>query len=510
MKLIQQLTDYVNACFTGLWLRTFEPDEAQREIAALAKKKQWHVIAWDIAQGYGDALEKSNRNSPGDPLAILDAQLSRPGTDATTIVLLHNYHRFLNAPMVVQKLYNKILEGKSTRVFITILSPVVQIPVELEKIFVVLEHELPDNEALTSIMKSFDTTPHEATPEVLNAAAGLTRYEAEGAFALSTARHGEPKPEEIWELKEGMLKKSGLLELHRGDSSFRDLGGLDQLKSFCVRALAPRKWLDDADPSNAMAEVMRPRTVKPKGILLLGVPGTGKSAFAKALGNETKRPTLILDVGSLFGSLVGQTEDRIRQALKIADAMAPCILFVDEIEKALAGTNSSHDGDSGVSKRLFGTLLTWLNDHESDVFFIATCNDITKMPPEFSRAERFDGIFFLDLPTQEERRNIWQLYIDHFGVSGVNVPTASDDSWTGAEIKACCRLAALLGIPLSEAAQNVVPVARTSADKVAALREWASGRCLSASGQGIYHNNTVNNHQPRARRAINREKPSAN
>jgi SpoVK/Ycf46/Vps4 family AAA+-type ATPase len=132
-------------------------------------------------------------------------------------------------------------------------------------------------------------------------------------------------------------------------------------------------------------------------VLLLGVSGSGKSQFCKALGNETGRPTLILDVGSLMGSLVGQSEERTRQALRIADAMAPCVLMIDEVEKALAGAGSN--ADSGVSARMLGSLLSWLNDHESDAFVVCTANDISKLPPEFSRCERFDAVFFLDLPT---------------------------------------------------------------------------------------------------------------
>ena len=141
------------------------------------------------------------------------------------------------------------------------------------------------------------------------------------------------------------------------------------------------------------------------------MPGTGKVGFREGPGNETGRPTLVLDVGSLMGSLVGQTEERTRQALRIVDAMAPCVLFIDEIEKALAGVQSCGQTDSGVSARMFGTFLGWLNDHESDVFVVATSNDISKLPPEFSRAERWDGTFFLDLPGQHEKDAIWRMYL---------------------------------------------------------------------------------------------------
>jgi SpoVK/Ycf46/Vps4 family AAA+-type ATPase len=303
------------------------------------------------------------------------------------------------------------------------------------------------------------------------AAAGLTRYEAEGAFALSQAKHAELKPDVIWELKRATLKKSGLLEMHRGTETFSDLGGLDNLKAFCTKAIKSSQ------------------SVRARGIMLLGVPGTGKSHFAKALGAEVSRPTLSCDIGSFYGSLVGQTEERIRQALRIADAMAPCVLFIDEIEKALAGVGGQ--GDSGVATRLFGTLLTWLSDHTSDVFVVATSNDTSKLPPEFCRAERWDGVFFLDLPTRAEKDTIWNLYRKAYELSLNFAPP--DDNWTGAEIKACCRLAALLKTDLIDAGKHVVPVAVTAADKVSALRTWASGRCLSASAPGIYqHNQQIN------------------
>ena len=174
-----------------------------------------------------------------------------------------------------------------------------------------------------------------------------------------------------------------------------------------------------------------------------------------------------------MGSLVGQTEERTRQALRIVDAMAPCVLFIDEIEKALAGVQSSGQTDSGVSARMFGTFLTWLSDHESDVFVIATSNDVSKLPPEFSRAERWDGTFFIDLPGQRERDTIWRIYLEKFGLDPARRRPISE-GWTGAEVKSCCRLAALLDIPLIEAAQNIVPVA--AGESVEKLRNWASGR----------------------------------
>jgi SpoVK/Ycf46/Vps4 family AAA+-type ATPase len=213
---------------------------------------------------------------------------------------------------------------------------------------------------------------------------------------------------------------------------------------------------------------------------------------------------LILDVGSLMGSLVGQSEERTRQALATVDAMAPCVLMIDEVEKAFAGASGT-SGDSGVSSRMFGSFLTWINDHESDVFVVCTANDIQKLPPEFVRAERFDAVFFLDLPDRKQKDEIWTLYLNRYGLDA-SEPRPADELWTGAEIKSCCRLAALLDAPLVQAAENVVPVAVTAGESVERLRQWADGRCLSAEQTGVYRNQKP---QGTGRRKVNRN-PSVN
>jgi hypothetical protein len=493
MSLTSQLTEFLRAAFPGVWVQTQEPDEAEREIIQHARQQKWNVAVWDVANG----LRVSGRNGTpetgaGDPLAALKALPTLGDKNGTAILIAHNLHRFLNNHEVVQTTFNQLIVGKERRTFLAVLAPSVQLPAELEKLFVVLEHQLPDREQLERIARDLTSENPDEMPNgdglqrVLDAAAGLTRLECENSFALSLMRHNAIRPETIWELKAQALKKNNLLTLHRGGERFDSLGGLDSLKDFCRRALTPGK------------------RVKPRGVLLLGVPGTGKSAICKALGNETGRPTLILDAGALFGSLVGATEANVRQALRIADAMAPCILMVDELEKALSGVGGQ--GDSGVSTRLFGSLLTWLSDHESDVFFVATANDISKLPPEFSRAERFDAVYFLDLPGPKEKDSIWSMYRQHFAISeGQARP--DDSAWTGAEIRSCCRLAALLDVPLTQAAHNVVPVAVTAAEQGDRLRTWASSRCLSASAPGIYRRDGTET--PRAGRRVQRG-PSSN
>jgi len=470
MSLSKRLGEYVRACFTGLWIQSHEHDDALAELAELCRQEDWRLAVWDIDRGLQVTGAPAEPAGGQDPLSAIRALNALATSDGTAILVLTNFHRFLNSAEIVQALVRQITTGKQNRTFVVVLAPVVQIPTELERLFVVLEHDLPDQAQLEQIARGIATETGEL-PEgtqlqpVIEAAAGLTRYEAEGAFSLSLVRHGQIQPDTIWELKSQTLKKSGLLSLHRGGERFDALGGLEALKSFCLRALRR----DGHE---------RPQA-KPRGVLLLGVPGTGKSAFAKALGAETGRPTLLLDVGSLMGSLVGQTEQQTRQALRIADAMSPAILFCDEIEKALSGAASSGQTDSGVTARMFGSLLTWLSDHTSDVFFVGTCNDISKLPPEFSRAERFDAVFFLDLPSAQQRWAIWKLYIDHFA----------------------------LDVPLVEAAQNVVPVARTAHESVDRLRKWASGRCLSAEQPGIFRAEPAA--EPKVGRKVSRN-PSQN
>ena len=316
-----RVSELIRACFPGLWVETHEHLDAIREITALCREEDWRLATWDLESGT-------------DPLTAVRSLESMATPDGTALLVLQNFHRFLQSAEIVQALVRQLNLGKQQRTFIVILSPVVQIPVELEKLFVVLEHALPDRAELEVIARGIGTEAGElpegeALQTLLDAASGLTRNEAESAFSLSLVRHGRLTPDVVWELKCQTLKKSGLLTLHRGTDTFDSLGGLTALKAFTSRAL------------------QHGRTHRPRGVLLLSPPGCGKSQFCKTLGNEVGRPVLILDVGSLMGSLVGQSEERTRQALRIIDAMAPCVAMIDEVEKAFAGVGNS--SDSGVS-----------------------------------------------------------------------------------------------------------------------------------------------------------------
>jgi hypothetical protein len=491
----QSFVEHIDAGFAGLFVQSVEQHEALREMHEVAKQNDWNFATFDMDRGL---TERERPNGDLDRVeAIRWLKKQHVRHDGAAVLVLINGHKMLDDLQVIQVLTHAVIDGKENRRFVVILGTSLTLPPELEKLFVVLEHSLPNREALDDIMRHVateeDVPEGEALNRLLDAASGLTHYEAEGAFALSVVRNNALNVETLWEIKAGMLKKTGTLELYRGNENFDDLGGLDGLKTFCRGVLTSNSGLLS------------------KGVMLVGVPGAGKSAFAKALGTETGRPTVTLDFGALKGSMVGQSEERTRAALKAIDAMAPCVLFIDEIEKGLSGGNSSHDGDNGVSAGILGSFLTWLNDHTSDVFVICTANNIAKLPPEFSRAERFDGVFFFDMPNAEQRDVIWNLYCEKFGIpaligEGVDAwDDIDDDEWTGAEIKACCRLAKLQGVTLEQASINIVPVAKRGKGVISSLREWAENNVLDANKGGIYtrpETQSTSNGQSSGRRVV--------
>jgi SpoVK/Ycf46/Vps4 family AAA+-type ATPase len=476
MSLTERLSELVRAAFSGIWIESHEHGDALTDIAAMCKVANWCLATWDIEQGLRLPGQAPTPEGIGnDPLAAVKALSALTSDERPTLLVLVNFHRYLQSAEIVQALTRRLEWGKQAHASVIVLSPIVALPAELEKQFVIVEHELPQRHQLLQIARGVATEDGELPSgldleRILDAGAGLTRYEAEAAYSLSLVRHGKLRPETLWEQKSQLLKKSGQLTLHRGQESFADLGGLDALKAFCLRAMR-------------RPTVVNNPLLRSRGVLLLSPPGCGKSQFAKSLGNETGRPTLALEMGSLMGSLVGESERNLRQALRIVEAMSPCVLFIDELEKSLAGASGT--GDSGVSARMFGHFLTWLNDRTCDAFVVGTCNDIGRLPPEFARAERFDAVVFVDLPDKDQRAKIWNLYLDKFGLDPVQ-PRPDDQSWSGAEIRACCRLAALLDLPLVAAAQNVVPIAMTAGESVERLRAWASGRCLNANKPEIY------------------------
>jgi len=463
-----QVKQLVNAGFAGIWVSTVEPQEFILDLRALVQDKEWSLSVWDVDRG----MEHGGSVQEMDPLGAIHFAMSlSPAEGSSALVVLQNMHRFLENPVISQAIENAIYEGKRIGVAVIVTAPTPTIPQDLSRLFALIEDELPGREKLLSIAREIHQ--QEDYEDAVAAANGLTGLQAENAFALSVVQKKMIDPDVVWAVKSQEMVKDGLLTVHRNEGTFASLGGLDCLKEFCLKALKPR-----------------PGKPKARGVMLLSPPGCGKTQFAKSLGAETHRPTIVFDPGSMMGSLVGETEGKVRRAIKMIDAMSPCVVLIDEVEKALSGVQSSGQTDSGVTARMFGTLLTWLNDRESDSFVVATCNDSSKLPPEFSRAERFDGIFFVDLPQRDQKDQIWSIYMQQYEIAEQEIP--KDDDWTGAEIKACCRLAAMLDETLKEASQRIVPVAVTANEKINSLREWASCRCLSADQAGMFNRSSSN------------------
>jgi SpoVK/Ycf46/Vps4 family AAA+-type ATPase len=321
---------------------------------------------------------------------------------------------------------------------------------------------------------------------LLQAALGLTLGEAENVFAKIIVKDERLSGEDVNEVfaqKQQIIRKSGLLEYYATEETFANVGGLNLLKDWLTkRGVA---FTEEARAFGLPA---------PKGILLLGVQGCGKSLCAKAVSSLWQMPLLRFDVGRVFGSLVGSSEENIRKAIAVAESVAPAVLWVDEIDKAFAGARSSGGTDGGTTARVFGTFLTWMSEKSAPVFVMATANDISELPPELLRKGRFDEIFFVDLPSPEERQEIFRIHLARRGRNPeqFSVPTLAEAAkdFSGAEIEEAI-VSALYDVfydrrdrstaDVENALRQTVPLARTMDEQIARLRSWAEGRARNAS-----------------------------
>ena len=469
LTLTENLRDHINACFTGLWVHSQEVDEAEREICEAASKNKWNMAVWNVASGLRVPGHPTASDDGGeDPLSALRALPAMANPNGTALLVLHNFHLFLNNPVVVQTAFNQLIAGKQQRTFIVVLSPVVKIPIELEKVFTVIEHPLPDKQQLAKIAHEIDDQT-EHSPNTIEAAAGLTRYEAEGAFALSIARHGSISPETIWDLKAQALSKSGICTLYQGEKrSFDQLRGVDHVRQLNKQLLRP-----DCP-------------VPPKGWLFVGPPGGGKTVVSKAIAADNDMPLIIADLPALKTKFVGESEERVRQFIKLCEAMAPAVVLIDEIEDALSGATADQAGDSGVSRDQLSTILKWRSESKARVFISATCNEpqalLRVKQGAFTRDGRFDGIVFFDLPDRKAKDGIWDLYRKTYKIADQANP--HDEGWTPGNIEVCCQRAVQYQVTLAQAATYV---RATKPDALEKLRQWAEdNNAISASTPGLY------------------------
>jgi SpoVK/Ycf46/Vps4 family AAA+-type ATPase len=363
-----------------------------------------------------------------------------------------------------------------------------KLPAELEHEITHVDFSLPDptrlGAVLDGILKSAKLkNVHEVVKEAaLQSALGLTTTEAENAFALSVVETRGIDPKVIAREKARTLKRNGLVEVVEAITSLDDIGGLGQLKEWLQRR-------GGAFSASAKAYGLP----APKGLLIVGIPGTGKSLTAKATAGAFGLPLLRLDMGRVFGGIVGQSEANLRSVIQTAEAIAPCVLWIDEIEKGFSGSKSSGSTDGGTSSRVFGSFLSWMQEKDQPVFVVATANDVSKLPPEFLRKGRFDEMSFVDLPDPQERAQIWDIVIKRHGRRPADFDTVTlsraSEQFTGAEIEAvfidALHEAYAEGREpgpkdVLDAMANTVPLAQLMDGQISALRHWAKGRAREA------------------------------
>jgi ATP-dependent 26S proteasome regulatory subunit len=495
-RFVQELDTLVRARYPLIYLVTFEEQRIEAILAQLAQSHGKALFTWSVTRGLrkAGAGRGAGAEAAREPMEALLAveKLTEPA-----LVVLQDFHPYLSDPAVVRALRDLARSLKSTYTTLMLLSPVLTIPPELEKEITVLDVPLPTFRELYDLLKEIVSVLREEkratidlkrdeAEQLIKAALGLTLSEAENAFAKAVAEDERLDRDDIQLIldeKRQVIRKSGLLEYFPSDEKLADVGGLDQLKVWLTRRGA------------AFGEAARKFGLpEPKGVLLLGVQGCGKSLTAKAIASQWRLPLLRLDVGKIFSGLIGSSEENLRRAIRVAESVAPAVLWVDEIEKGLSGVASSGQTDGGVTARIFGALLTWLQEKTAPVFVVATANRIELLPPELLRKGRFDEIFFIDLPSPAERKEIFRIHVARRGrdpgAYDLDALALAAKEFSGAELEQVV-ISALYDAfaegkeleqrHLLQAIQETVPLATTVREDVDRLREWARIRTRPAS-----------------------------
>ncbi|MGB0560736.1 MAG: AAA family ATPase [Spirulinaceae cyanobacterium] len=491
----EELSTLIQAQYPLIYLVTPEEDRAQQVIAHLAQNHEpaKQLFTWTVTQGmveYGKP-RTSHQHNTISPEAAVRWTTQR---QESAIYIFKDLHDFIADASVKRSLRDAIAAFKGSERTIVLMSPVQDVPLELEKDTIVLDFEPPSVTEIAQVLdrqlaKAKQTLPLSpiGKERLVRAALGLTEDEAEKVYRKALVKAGRLTPQEVdivLSEKKQLIRRNGILEYIEEDKTLEAIGGLDELKV----------WLRQR--SNAFSERAREYGLpQPKGMLILGVPGCGKSLIAKTTSGLWGLPILRLDMGRVYdGSMVGRSEANLRNALKVAESISPAILFIDEIDKAFAGGVGSADSDGGTSSRIFGSFLTWMQEKQSSVFVMATANRIDRLPGEFLRKGRFDEIFFVDLPNPDEREEIFRIHlqkrrpeIDRFDLSQL---AKMADGFSGAEIEqaiiaamyeAFAQEREFTQLDIIAALKSTLPLSKTMTEQVNALREWAGNRARPAA-----------------------------
>jgi AAA+ superfamily predicted ATPase len=495
----RELDVLIRARYPIIYIETWEEERVEQTLSGIAKKREKDFYLWTVTDGIVRAdielakpLRKSSKTT--DPIVALDAVLEHL---QPAIYLFKDFHRFTeenrNNLSIIRKLRDVAHHFRDSYKTLVIVAPATRIAAELSKDVTVMQYALPTTEDFSLLLdriaedvrdnpKVKINLPQSDRDRLLNAARGLTLKEAENVFAKTLVLNGHLNAADISLIfgeKQQIIRKSGLLEYYESQETIRHVAGLENLKS----------WLSKRTIAQT-SEAAQFGLPAPRGVLLLGVQGCGKSLCAKAVSAMWEQPLLRFDLGRLFSGLVGSSEENVRSAIHVAESVAPAILWIDEIDKALAGSG----GDGGTSARVFGTLLTWLSEKTAPVFVIATANNIANLPPELLRKGRFDEIFFVDLPTHKERVEILRIHLTkrHWDTEEFDLNFLAEISggFSGAELEeaiisglfdAFSDKKSLSTNYLKHSIQATVPLSKTMNEELGRLRSWAAGRARMAS-----------------------------
>ncbi len=485
-----EIETLVRARYPIVYVVSWEEDRVEGCLRGVADRRHKRLFVWTATDGLVADGARSRDRETSDPMVALDAVLS---SGDAAIFLLKDFHPYLKEHTIVRKLRDLTYALKRSYKTLVILSPVLELPPELSKEITVVDYALPTAEEIGAQLDRIAAAAKDqpvnvsVTPEqkeqIVKAAQGLTAIEVDNVLAKSLVEKQCFDVGVILEEKKQIIRKSGVLEFFEAEEGFDDIGGLDILKD----------WLKKR--AKAFTEKARAFGLpQPKGILLLGVQGCGKSLTAKAVSSLYTLPLLRLDVGQVFAGIIGSSEERMRRAIHTAESIAPCVLWLDEIDKGFAGTQSSTFSDAGTTARVFASFVTWLQEKQSPVFVIATANDVTMLPPELLRKGRFDDIFFVDLPSADEREEILRIHLakrrrepSQFDLAGI---AAQARGFSGAEIEQ----AVISGMydafdqdrdigteDVAHAIRETFPLSSTMREHIAYLREWARSRARPGS-----------------------------
>jgi SpoVK/Ycf46/Vps4 family AAA+-type ATPase len=490
----------IRARYPVIYVVSWEESRVEQHLQTIASRRGKTLYAWSVTNGIQKVGAASNgKRVLSDPVEALDQVIEHK---EPAIYFFRDLHAFLRPALPccrpsirkVREVARALSDSYKTLV---ICSPVLEMAPELEKDVTVFDYPLPTATEVEGLLSKIceDVAEHasveinldESGREALvRAAGGLTLQEAENVFAKTLVNDGKLDGSDVSTVfaeKQQIVRKSRLLEYYEATTELNDIGGLDQLK----------EWLERRS-SAFTEEAHRFGLPAPKGVLLVGVQGCGKSLCAKAVSRAWDMPLLRFDVGRMFSSFVGSSEENIRRAIAVAESIAPAVMWVDEIDKAFAGVSGSGGADGGTTARVISTFLTWLNEKQKPVFVLATANDISQLPPELLRKGRLDEIFFVDLPTATERRAIFQIHLKKRrrdpGRYDLDQLAAASEGFSGAEIEQAIISALYDAFALKRDVETpdilksiaeTVPLSKTMNERISSLRAWAEGRARFAS-----------------------------